>query len=373
MTAKTVFRALLCCIIVIVTLEACARIDDYIIFGAPIFSPYNSETLYQQDSIGKHGKPNARYKKWKLNSLGFRGPEPAPNKTTVVCFGSSETFGLYEAPGEEYPRQLEQEINAQFGNGDFQVVNVAYPGETIPTATRRIPEIVDAMHPKFAFIYPSPATYIWLPWLEQSRKPSKLPPGPLPQPRFEWRIAENLRVILKQLVPEALQARMRAREIRKAANEFPTMQRLPDENIAMFRQDLGDFVKQLRAYGIEPILVTHATYFGNTVSDHDRQMLLAWRKFYPMLKEEGFLDMEARANAAMKQVAAEQNITLVDAASAMPPGNEYFADFVHFTDKGSHTMAVRLAGGLRDAISKHNGSESALSAKNVTAAGRKGR
>src|SRR5205823_3540189 len=102
-------RVLGCFIIVVLTLELCARVDDYVTFGAPLFAPYNAETMYQMDAIGKHGKPNARYKKWQLNNLGYRGPDPQSGKTTILCFGSSETFGLYEAPGEEYPRQLERE------------------------------------------------------------------------------------------------------------------------------------------------------------------------------------------------------------------------------------------------------------------------
>jgi hypothetical protein len=37
---------------------------------------------------------------------------------------------------------------------------------------------------------------------------------------------------------------------------------------------------------------------------------------------------------------------LVDAAREMPPNNQNFADFSHFTTAGAHLMAVHIAGEL---------------------------
>lgn len=68
-------RTLILLAIFFLTLEACARIDDYITEGAPLLSPYNEDTLYTYDALGKRGRPYARYLKWSLNSLGYRGPE----------------------------------------------------------------------------------------------------------------------------------------------------------------------------------------------------------------------------------------------------------------------------------------------------------
>src|SRR5579871_2397863 len=129
-------------------LEFCARLDDFAVYGAPLWSAYNSEILYKWDALGKTGKPGARYKKWQLNSLGFRGPELKPGGIRIVCFGSSETFGLYEAPNEEFPRQLESDLNARAEGQFFQIVNAAYPGETLATTALRVPEIVRQVRPQ---------------------------------------------------------------------------------------------------------------------------------------------------------------------------------------------------------------------------------
>jgi hypothetical protein len=68
---------------------------------------------------------------------------------------------------------------------------------------------------------------------------------------------------------------------------------------------------------------------------------------FPMLREEGFLDLEKSANQVMRRVAAEQQAAFIDAASEMPAGRRYFADFVHFTDEGASAMAGIVGKRLR--------------------------
>jgi hypothetical protein len=131
------------------------------------------------------------------------------------------------------------------------------------------------------------------------------------------------------------------------------MERLAPENVERFRRDLLALVKTLQGNGVAPVLVTHATYFGSDCVSPDHAMLVEWRKFYPMLREEGFLDMERRMNAAVRNVAADRHIPVIDIAREMPAGPEYFADMVHFTDKGASVMAAKLAQGLEPTIGRH--------------------
>src|SRR6266513_5650480 len=86
------------------------------------------------------------------------------------------------------------------------------------------------------------ATYTWLPWVqEEPRSSEAAPPEPGPaSARFEWRITERLRNLLKQGLPSAVQTELRrlaiARDI--ARNRYPVMDRVPEENVRRFRQDL---------------------------------------------------------------------------------------------------------------------------------------
>jgi lysophospholipase L1-like esterase len=89
--------------------------------------------------------------------------------------------------------------------------------------------------------------------------------------------------------------------------------------------------------------VTHANRFGPTLSEKDSEELTAWRRFYPMLTETGFLDMDRRMNDAIRTLAAEKHVPLVDGAAIVPPGDEYFGDAIHFTTKGSSLLASSIA------------------------------
>ena len=351
---KLSVRILLCVGVFAIVMECCARVDDKITYGAPLLGAYNEDSLYRYDELGKWGQPYARYKKWALNSLGYRGPELQEGTTRIVCFGASETFGLYEAEGEEYPRQLERELR-QEGMWDIQVVNAAYPGETIVTASKRLLQLEQSVHPQFAVIYPSVASYIYLPWIERTKNQFvvRTLEGKNTQ-RFQWRIADNIHNLFKTLLPEKLQTKLRHREVEAESQAYTVMDFVPDRNIQEFQADLTNFVATLRLEGTEPILVTHATRFGPKLSEQDRGLLIAWRKFFPMLKEDGFLDMELRMNGAIRKVATEQNVMLVDAASEMPRGSRYFADAVHFTTLGAGVMARLISGKLAPVLDEQN-------------------
>jgi hypothetical protein len=328
-------RILMCSVLAVLVLEAAARIDDRINYGASIFDNYSNESLYIVDGSKKRGKPHARFKKWALNSLGFRGPELTDGGTRVVCFGSSETFGLYESEGNEFPRQLERHLNNESRGKKFQVVNVAYPGETLRSAAARVDEVVAFINPEFAIIYPSPGNYIWLPWL----KPSS---GARPN-RFELRIAENVRTLGKEILPHSVQDRMRRREIARESAKYGTLPRLPQENVEVFQKDLATLVEELQNRGVKVLLVTHATYFQEPLDQRQKQLLTAWRRFFPMLEEDGFLDMESRMNEVVRRVAFQYQVPLIDAERKLPRGSENFADFSHLTDKGASELATEIS------------------------------
>jgi hypothetical protein len=320
-------------------LETCARLDDFFRYGAPFFASYTYDNMFTVDAIGRTGKPNARYRDYVLNSLGYRGPELKPNGIRVICIGASETFGLYEDPGKEFPRQIESDLNSSAPSKNFQVINAGLVGQTAGTAALRIPQYVERVHPRFAVIYPTPANYIWLPWLRK---------GPAAQsastPKFDSRALDKIRDAIKRYAPPSLLGYLRRKDInREAANYGKPMDQVSEESVAVFRSDVSTMIDSFRTYGVRPVLVTHANRFGPNLSEKDREELTAWRRFYPMLTESGFLEMEKRMNEALRSVAAEKHVPLVDGAAIVPPGDEYFGDAIHFTTKGSSLIASAIA------------------------------
>jgi lysophospholipase L1-like esterase len=351
-----IIRAALGLFLLVVVLEFCSRIDDYVMFGAPMWKPYHWEIIRAEDAIGTRGRPGARYQKWRMNSMGFRGPELREETVRIAAFGASETLGVYEAEDQEYPRQLERKLNSWAGGDVFQVVNVAMVGQRVAEAVRRIPQIVGQVHPKYATLYPAVQYYLRVPRIQQA---SVIAPPPSageldvitpPAEGFELRIMERLRNLFRQAVPTFIQARRWQLEVDRHAATDPVMDRIPEENVGVFQKHVEQFVANTRAAGVEPVLLTHATAFGDRVSESNQYLMTAWRRYYPMLKADGFPDMEKRMNEAIRRVAEHDHVLLIDAARLIPPEPKYFADGGHFTTEGSELMSTLIADTLESLV-----------------------
>jgi lysophospholipase L1-like esterase len=325
----------------VMTLELCARIDDAITRGAPFIGSYDNETLYTYDDLGKIGKPHARYLKWHMNAAGFRGPELRGGRSRILCIGSSETFGLYEQEGGEWPRQLEQILNRRPGAPPVEVINAAYPGLSLATTLKRLPQWLTQFRPQVVIVYPSLTNYISLP-----DNPNRSETAPRRR-FFEPRIVSRIQGLLKSTLPQSVQDRIRRYQTDRAARDMVVMPTIPEANVARFQEELDQIVSLVETSGARMVLVTHATLFGDEVRPEDQPMLRAWRIFYPTLAETGFLDMERRLNHVMRSVAETRRVVFVDAARELPPGHESFVEFVHFTDKGAVTLARLVADQLR--------------------------
>lgn len=321
------------------TMEMAARIDDALTEGAPLWQPYTISSVFQPSPFGREGKPHARFGKWSMNEWGYRGPSPQAGRINVLTFGASETFGIYESPGHEYPRLLEARLNDAAGSARYNVINLAMPGVRIGR-WGYLEQGIKRSAAKVVVIYPSPANYIG------SEKPlCDQPSSPVPDQlglKDRIRLVGKIEVLSKKVLPPSIMTMWRQHDIDASIQGLTVMDRVPESNIQSFKTDLACAIRTAHKAGAKVVLATHATYFGTTLRESDRPMMIAWRRFYPDLKEEGFLNLEARTNEAIKQLAQEMNVKLVDADKAIPPGPDHFADFVHFTDAGAARMAQLL-------------------------------
>lgn len=327
---RYLLKALLWSLIAGLTLELCARLDDWITYGAPFLQNYDNSVLNSFDAIGNRGKPHARYLKWRLNSLGFRGPELDSRLPKLMCVGSSETFGQTEPDGMEWPRQVERQLKG------VQLVNTGFAGETFPTSVKRLPERLATVKPVAVLLYPSVAHYLSVPYVHYA--------GPPPSPRPAPRMLARLEAVFKQMVPLPLMTYLRQRQIARDAPAYgPLLDNIPPDLTARFDQDLRTAARLIREAGAQPIFITHANRFGKTIAPDERFMLIAWRRFYPNLREEGFLPMENTMNNIIRKVVVEEDSLLIDAALNVPPGPRYFSDFVHFTAEGATLFSRYVA------------------------------
>lgn len=329
-----------CVALWLATWEAAARLEDWVVEGASPLRPYGINSLFRASPVGREGVPGAHFGKWRMNALGFRGDDPVPGRPSVLAVGASEIFGQHESPGHEVPRLVGDELAAR-GAGPYNVVNAALPGMRLGRIAY-LERALELTRPRYVVIYPTPAHYIGVESPICGRPPSPAPSPPTLGERV--RIVGRLDLLAKRITPPAVTQALRAVDLWRSRGR-PAMARVPEASVAAFRTDLECAVDAALARGATPVLLTHASIFGPTgeVTAEARPQLVAWRRFYPELAEEGFLDLERRANATVREVATRRGAPLVDAAATLPPGPEHFADFVHFTDRGSRVLAREIA------------------------------
>jgi hypothetical protein len=346
--------------VLLVALEVACRVEDRIRFGTPLLSRFTSQgDLMVRDAAGAHGRPNSRFQKWVMNDLGMRGPptpaQAAPGTLRVVVAGASETFGLYESPDREYPRQLEDSLRAAVARAGcttpasprrVEVLNAALPGMSLPTVTQDLRLRVAALRPAVVVLYPTPPQYLDDAPPVAARPDSTPGAHELSWQRALWpRAAARLRTQAKQILPEAAQSWLRARDVERARSSRPANWRfaeIPAERLAQYDSALRAAVGAVRATGARPVVATHANRFVGAARP-DADALLAWERFYPRATGAVIVAFDAAANARARQVARDSGAVLADLERTVRGGPDLFADFSHFTDAGAARVAGELA------------------------------
>ena len=143
--------------------EITARIEDRLRQDVPLLTtPDRERDLVRHDAIAIRGKPDGRYKQWRLNAYGFRNAaitqQPREGCLRIMALGASETFGLYESPGMEYPAQLASMLRNE---GDcHEVVNAAIAGLTLRGIIRLWTGWGSRFGAQVVLVYPTPAFYL---------------------------------------------------------------------------------------------------------------------------------------------------------------------------------------------------------------------
>lgn len=340
------------------SLELTTRIEDWVRFRTPFLSPYRSQSeLIVRDKDGMHPRPNSRFQKWVINNLGFRGPDVTPLKATktyrIVTAGASETFGLYESADREYPRQLEDTLNAELEGRRgcegvirrFEVLNAGFPGMSLPTVTQDIRNRLSRYAVDVVLYYPSPVQYLReeLPRAaipDSSGRPDG-PPWSAPLYPRVWKHLSN------RLVPGPIKAARRRLEVASKVRDRPVgwrFERIPDDRLATYGADLRELVGAIRAVGATPVLVTHANAFGAGPLSNP-ELLRRWQRSYPRATGPTILAFDSAAADVTRSVAADSGALLVDGRAILSTAAapDIFGDHVHFTDRGAGILAGAIA------------------------------
>ncbi|HWZ59017.1 MAG TPA: SGNH/GDSL hydrolase family protein [Gemmatimonadaceae bacterium] len=345
-----------------VVLEATCRVEDFIRYGTPVWSRVRAkEDLIVLDDKGKHGRPHAQFGKWALNNLGMRGPDVSIAKPAgdvrVVVVGASETFGLYESPGHDYPRLLEDSLRALVARtpcarerpSDVEVLNAAIFGMSLPTVAQDLRLRVAPLHPDVVVAYPTPMYYLAPTTPDRTRPDSSGARDRLsPLSPLYPRTLDRLHDALKQVVPEWLVGWMHAREEARLQRHEPRgwlFTTVPPDRLAAYETDLRRLVGTVHAVHATPVLLTHVN------ASMDNRLDAAWMEFwvhqYPRATGAALIAFDSTADEVTVRVARDSGAALVDLASLarrglFTPYSEYYADYAHFTDSGAERVAAAI-------------------------------
>lgn len=324
-----------------------ARAEDLIRRGVPLLStPDRTRDLVVHDALGIRGRPNGRYGRWQLNSAGFRGPEiarrPLPDCHRIMVLGASESFGLYESEGREYPAQLRSLLD---GANCYEVINASLFGLTLPGITRVWESWVRQFGSQTVIVYPTPAFYL-------AERPPEAPGAPpLSDAVSPWWTPRLLgRAVDLIEFPEIIQRRRVSSEVTALeASHDPAWfyDTVPQDRVALFERDLDALVSAIAAAGAAPLLVTHATGFQRPPSASQLDRLVAWQLLMRKPRGRVLLEFEDAARQATLRVAARHGLKAVDAAGLMNGRADWFAnDLLHFNDEGASVLAAAIAAHL---------------------------
>jgi hypothetical protein len=322
--------------------EVAARLDDWLRLGVPLLDSEDRESaLVVAEPWGQHGRPDGKFRKWQLNAFGFRAPSldvvPDPARPRILVLGASETFGLYEPAGKEYPAQLAGLVQQR-----YEVVNVAMAGMTLPSMLAYWDHWASRFGAGKVLLYPSPLFYL-------DDEPPGSPRGGTAKTEesLAWRLRLAYRVqgayhTLPAWV-HGLRERWSIRRASAGCGDGWEFGAVPQDRLTLFRRDLSLLVQHIRRCGAEPILVTHASSAAWPPRPEDEAFLLGMRRFFPRAREEVLADFERRANAEMRDLAREEGLRLIDADRALTGRREWYGDMVHFNEAGTRQMAGLLA------------------------------
>ena len=318
-------------------------------------------TLVEKDSHGiLHNVPNARYKKWEINSLGFRGEEidleKKEGQIRIVCLGGSETFGYYENKGKEWPSQLGEMLRDKFPR--VEVINITVVGQHLKKRKDYVEKYVLPLKPDIKIIIHQR----FFDYMRESNrrgegehsvndgkvkkvkypvtgKPSIETPRRVPPECEDTKKKGFLERFLTHIRIRRLQRKIRKKERKYLINKEP-LDEAPEDMILEYERELRLFAHYLKENNILPVLSTYPTLVTPFNKDIYKDLLLAYRRIFCIeLSEDGILDALRKLSHANRKIAEEQNLVFVDNEHLIPKTLKYFADSCHFTDQGAEIIA----------------------------------
>jgi len=346
-----------------ITIELCARIDDYISYEAPILGSYDSDILRTNDEDGvRHNVPNVQFEKWRNNNVGFRGEDISIEKPDtvcrVVCLGTSETYGLYESENMEWPAQLQSMLGDDSG---YEVLNASSVGLPLRHYKRYIERYILPVDPDVVVLVVSPHMYAQ--GIERAHSRARIQAQQSSQDNVkpaeavlisvggvELRSATKFKQAVKGMLPNSwlkaygvwVEEKRLAEEEHYFLNGNDPLDNPPDSVVLKFQRDVGEVVEMLQSRDVAVVLTTYPYLMTPNNLDEFTDLFLAARRQAVEYSYTGMMAITDEFHRALFDLGKQYGVGVVDLYSAVPQSAENFADNVHYTDAGATKVATAM-------------------------------
>ena len=309
-----------------------------------------------------------------FNQYGFRGPELAsvskPADTLrVFCVGGSTTACLNLDDADTWPAQLQRMLAERFPDRRIEVVNCGVNAETTRGDINMIAHRVLPFAPDLVIMHPG--INDWMISKAPDYSPARTEVGSYRSGRYEYLYRKLKWMGVKEVLSASQLFRrmvylkrgvagdggddddwdIGGKSLVRLRRQQASRQVVPmTDELMQPRSELTDNLRlsmaMCRARGARALLLTQPVLWEDNMPDEHRK--LCWMGFNgDVTYSPGDLEqMMSAYNAAMKGLADELGVPVVDAASVLPKDTSIFFDDCHFNVRG----AERMAGLIADAI-----------------------
>jgi lysophospholipase L1-like esterase len=351
---KKLFFSLVIILFFFALLEISARLQDMICDGLGFF-PRERPVVYEEGAylpavpIPTLRKTIAGHE-YQHNSYGFRGNEFSPKKDKdvyrIVCLGGSSTYGNQLSNYETWPAQLERLLNSQQQGMHLEVINAGVGGYTTMESLINLVTRVLPLEPNMIIIYHAFNDF----------KPNRFPN--FKSDYTNWRSRERTpkKHILNILSSKSSFARNMVSLYRKLSRyldkrlkyHLPTTglrryDTVSEEGIESFKRNLRTMIYVTRGYGITPVISTFCLLLNEENLQAHPEKFEGLLDYIPTLTYAGVLDAKRRYNQALREVAKQEKVLLIDNSLLIPETLQYQYDSCHFTAAGARLIAENFS------------------------------
>lgn len=300
--------------------------------------------------------PGLDYYGWfKINSLGFRGPEVSvdkkPGVLRIVCLGGSTTFDIGSiGTARPWPEVMEAELRQRLGTQSIEVLNLGIPGSTSLDSLIDLQIRVLDLKPDLLIVYQGHNDFVYSLPSPRATRSALFPSEVAPRSGFiRWLTNHSvLYAKTEGRIKDRIGSLWRTvkRSVGLGPSDGPVVNdggKGMERGFINFRANLTSIAAVARANGI-PLVLPEVVLPFPEGAGKDCKVCAGLSPLFGNLEPAQVRSMFSRYDSVLPQLEAQgSGVYYVPTDGFVPSEDRYYHDPVHFGPEGSLRMGVKLA------------------------------